>query len=236
MTKREVVVLCITLAVLALLGAAALAQQQAPAPGPPMPGGAGMPGGMGMMQQGMGMMGMCPMHAAMMDGMMGPPSVAVLDGAVYVLAGNQLMKYDQNLDLANEVEVAVDTDQMNSWGQAMMEKCPMMQGGGGAGPGMMRQGPGMMGQGAGMTGQGMGMGLQMMRSWMRPTLFANDGAVYVLVGNQLMKYDRNLKLQKSTEIKVDWGKMGQIMKDMAGKCPMCRPMMQGKMGKEGGAR
>ncbi|MFH0877567.1 MAG: hypothetical protein V1863_05020 [Candidatus Omnitrophota bacterium] len=42
-----------------------------------------------------------------------------------------------------------------------------------------------------------------------------DGGVIVMVGNKLLKYDKNLDLKKEVEIKVDLGSMKKMMK---GKC------------------
>ena len=127
---------------------------------------------------------------------------------------------------------------MMQQGPGMMQQGPgMVQPGPGmVQPGPIQQGPGMMQRARPRARTGMGPGVQMMRGWLRPTLLVADGALYVQVGNQLLKYDRDLNLQKTAEIKVDWGKMGQMMKDIGGNCPMCGQMMQGRMGEGGQGR
>jgi hypothetical protein len=110
---------------------------------------------------------------------------------------------------------------------------PGMMGPGMMGPGMM--GPGMMGpgmMGPGMMGPGMpGMcpvcGAMMGGMCARGGIAATDKAVYVLVGNQLMKYNSNLVLVKTTEIKVDVRHMHEMMQQMMRNCPMRQQMMQG---------
>jgi Na+/H+ antiporter NhaB len=62
----------------------------------------------------------------------------------------------------------------------------------------------------------------MMKSMMEKTMVATeDGGVVVLIGNKLLKYDKNLNLQKEVEIKIDTEaikeKMMQ-MKQMHKKC------------------
>lgn len=72
----------------------------------------------------------------------------------------------------------------------------------------------------GMMGKGMkeGMmkkhpGLQMMKGMMGGLMVATkDGGVIVMIGNRLLKYDRNLNLQKEVEIKLDMEKMKKMMK------------------------
>jgi hypothetical protein len=75
--------------------------------------------------------------------------------------------------------------------------------------GMMDKG--MMGQGMmkkGMMSQGM------MGSMLEKKLVATqDGGVVVWVGNKLIKYDKDLKLVKEVELKVDMPKMQQKMKE-----------------------
>jgi hypothetical protein len=75
------------------------------------------PGGMkgAMMGQGKTMT-KGPMQGMMMKKMMDISMVATQDGGVIVLAGNKLMKYDQDLNLVKEAEIKVD----------MMKDCPMM--------------------------------------------------------------------------------------------------------------
>ena len=38
-----------------------------------------------------------------------------------------------------------------------------------------------------------------------------DGGAIVLIGNKLMKYDKDLNLAKEVEIKIDWEKMNKTM-------------------------
>ncbi|HOW42412.1 MAG TPA: hypothetical protein P5110_08415 [Candidatus Omnitrophota bacterium] len=73
---------------------------------------------------------------------------------------------------------------------------------------------GMMGQG--MMGQGMMnrkmMDRDIMSSMMEKKIVAtNDGGVVVWIGNKLFKYDKELKLVKETEIKIDMPKMQEKM-------------------------
>jgi len=104
--------------------------------------GGGMMGGGGMMsnredtQQGMqqgGMMG----RGMMMDGMgpmMGGGSLATNeDGGVIVLMGNQLYKYDKDLNLIKQVEIKIDWQAMQKMmmqrHEMMMQNRNMMMGG-----------------------------------------------------------------------------------------------------------
>ncbi|MEJ2647932.1 MAG: cytochrome c [Sedimentisphaerales bacterium] len=56
------------------------------------------------------------------------------------------------------------------------------------------------------------MGMMMSRSSIIP---ASDGGVIVMMGNQLLKYDSNLNLVKSVEIKFDWQNWQKTMMDTA---------------------
>lgn len=99
--RRYRLVVVLTLVLIVAVAAAAFAVQRntrpaakpAPAQCPMM----GMHAGMGP-----GMMGGGP---GMMHGMMGGSSLAASDGAVYVLKGNTLYKYDSNLKLAGKVQI-----------------------------------------------------------------------------------------------------------------------------------
>jgi hypothetical protein len=109
-----------------------------------------------------------------------------------------------------------------------MMGCDMMKGG-------------MMGKPAmsdsGMAGQGGMMGMcPMMKSAMNPmpmnhtmmnkSLVATaDGGVVVLVGNKLMKYDKDLVLQEQVEIEMDMAGMQKAMMPMMQGCPMGGGMM-----------
>ena len=100
-----------------------------------MMGGKEMMGGKGMMDGGMmdgGMMGM-------MHGMMSKNLVATSDGGVAVLTGNQLTKYDKDLNAVKTAEVQVDMEAMQKSMTGMMKMCQMMKGD------MMKDG--MMGSG-----------------------------------------------------------------------------------------
>ena len=79
-----------------------------------------------------GMMG--SMHGMMMKSMMEKSMVATSDGGVIVLSGNKLTKYDKNLNVVKEVEIAVDMEGAQKQMMQMMEKFPMM------GKGMMGEG------------------------------------------------------------------------------------------------
>jgi len=79
-------------------------------------------------------------------------------------------------------------------------------------------------------GQGMKMGMctmhnQMMKSMTEKTIVAtSDGGVVVMIGNKLIKYDKNLKLVNEAEIKMDMQAMQKMMTDAKEKCPMCKEM------------
>ncbi|MFH0753101.1 MAG: hypothetical protein V2A70_00875 [Candidatus Omnitrophota bacterium] len=65
----------------------------------------------------------------------------------------------------------------------------------------------------------------MMKDMMAKSMVASsDGGVIVLVGNKLMKYDKNLALVKEVEIKID---MAAMQKDMMKNCPMMKGTMMG---------
>lgn len=108
--------LAIVVALAALGSYVAFAQQK----------GGGMMQGNGMMGQGK-MMQMCDMHTMMAQCMTQENLVATSDGGVVVLVGNQLMKYDDDLELVQQTEVQVDYQAMQSKMQKMMENCPMMK-------------------------------------------------------------------------------------------------------------
>ena len=106
-----------------------------------------------------------------------------------------------------------------------------------AGGGMMRGGGGgMMGGGGGRRGAerqgqgGMGRGMMMMGGPMHGMVLtsavsASGENVYVLIGDQLMVYDRALNLQKQVDVKVDWAKMKQTMEQMRRSAPAMDQMM-----------
>ena len=71
------------------------------------------------------------------------------------------------------------------------------------------QGQGMMG--GGMQGRGMMMNPMGPMMGGSSTVAAQDGGVIVLMGNQLLKYDKNLNLAKKAEIDFDWEKWQTTM-------------------------
>jgi mono/diheme cytochrome c family protein len=156
--------------------------------------GRGMMGGsmqgnmMGGGMQGRGMMG-----AGMMGLMMRSSSlVATSDGGIIALMGNELSKYDQDLNLIKQVEINFNWD---NWQKTMMQHRNMMM-----------QNGGMMG--GGMMGFGGTMG-PMMRS--SSIVAGPDGGVIVLMGNELIKYDKNLNLAKKVEINFNWDNWQKMM-------------------------
>jgi hypothetical protein len=78
------------------------------------------------------------------------------------------------------------------------------------GGGMMRGGMrgGMQGRGMMMGGDGMGMGMMMSNSALVAT---QDGGVIVLIGNELLKYDKDLNMVKKTEVQFDWENWQKMM-------------------------
>ena len=71
----------------------------------------------------------------------------------------------------------------------------------------------MMGGGM-MMGAGLGDGMGAMRTMMgmmNNLVATSDGGVVVMIGNKLYKYDKNLKLVKEAEIKVDMKSMQRMM-------------------------
>jgi hypothetical protein len=60
--------------------------------------------------------------------------------------------------------------------------------------------------------KGCGMGsMQSMMGMMSNIVATSDGGVVVMIGNKLYKYDKNLKLVKETEIKIDMKSMQRMM-------------------------
>jgi mono/diheme cytochrome c family protein len=145
-----------------------------------MPANRMMGGGM----QGRGMMGW--------DGMMGPMMrssslVATSDGGTIALMGNELSKYDNELNLVKQVEINFN---WNKWQKTMMQHRNMMM-----------QNNRMMGWG-GMMGS-------MMHS--SSIVAGPDGGVVVLMGSQLFKYDNELNLVKQVEINFNWDNWQKMM-------------------------
>jgi len=91
-----------------------------------------------------------------------------------------------------------------------------MRGGGGG-----MRGGGMRGGGGGGMGRGGGMGMMtsMHGAVLTSAVAATGDSVYVLVGNQLMKYDTNLSLVKQVDVAVDYAKMRQMMDEMRKQMP-----------------
>ena len=143
--------------------------------------------GGGMQNRGMmgrGMMGW--------DGMMGPMMrssslVATSDGGIITLMGNELSKYDNELNLVKQVEINFNWEK---WQKTMMQHRNMMM-----------QNNRMMGWG-GMMGS-------MMHS--SSIVAGPDGGVVVLMGSQLFKYDNELNLVKQVEINFNWDNWQKMM-------------------------
>ena len=93
----------------------------------------------------------------------------------------------------------------------MMQKGMMgKQGEGMMGGGMMGQ-QGMMGKG--MMGQQGMTGMHTMSGMMGGSsmVATQDGGIIVLIGNKLLKYDKDLNLVKEVEIKIDWESLNKTM-------------------------
>ena len=69
---------------------------------------------------------MCPMHMMMCKSMMSKQMAITEDGEVVILAGNMVMKFDEELNLVRETEL-IDMEQMQQKMEKMMENCPMRQ-------------------------------------------------------------------------------------------------------------
>ncbi len=78
-----------------------------------------------------------------------------------------------------------------------------------------------MGQDETMGKKKMTMPMPMMPMMMmvRAMVATNDGGVVVLVGNKLLKYDKNLQLKNEAEIKIDKEAMRKMMSSKAEECP-----------------
>jgi len=82
------------------------------------------------------------------------------------------------------------------------------------------------GQGRGMTmmrgqmGDGGMCGMMLGRTQLLAT---NDGGVVVMLGNKLYKYDRELKLTREAELKIDAEAMQRLQRQMQNACPMMQP-------------
>lgn len=90
-------------------------------------------------------------------------------------------------------------------------------------PAQNNQSPGMGPGGemkGGMMGKKMMRGMMTQASMPRQMVASGDGGVFVLVGNKIVKYDKNLAVVKEVAVKVDTESMQKMMADMKGKCPM----------------
>jgi len=130
--------------------------------------------------------------------------------------------------------LAAETSESNKgmMGQGMMEKGMMGQGTMSQGTmGQHMTGQSMMGGGmmGGMCPMHMMMGRMASTVYMVPT--SDDGAI-VIMGKTLFKYDKDLKLVKQTEMRIDLEAMCREMKEMVDKCPACKQVM-GTGAKEG---
>jgi len=74
----------------------------------------------------------------------------------------------------------------------------------------------------------MGMGMRMMGMMQKQMVATNDGGVILLLGNKLIKYDKDLNLVKEAEVKA-----GDELKVDAGSMQDMIKMMRGKYGKHG---
>jgi hypothetical protein len=63
----------------------------------------------------------------------------------------------------------------------------------------------------------------MMMHFMKPSVAFStlDGGFVVIMGNKILKYDKNVDLKKEVEIKVDTTAMRQMMNQMQ-QCPMMK--------------
>lgn len=67
----------------------------------------------------------------------------------------------------------------------------------------------------------------MMMSMMmkRTMLMTNDGGVIIMMGNKLIKFDKDLNMVKKAQIDLDIPGLEKMMKDIKEKCPMCTKLM-----------
>jgi cytochrome c556 len=79
-----------------------------------------------------------------------------------------------------------------------------------------------------------GMAMKMMGMMQKQMVATNDGGVIVLLGNKLIKYDKDLNLIKEVEVtteaelKIDIGSMQDMMKNMKEKYGKHGKMTQGE--------
>jgi len=78
-----------------------------------------------------------------------------------------------------------------------------------------------------------GMIMQMVGAMQKQMVATNDGGVIVMIGNKLLKYDKDLNLVKGVELKtgvelkIDVGSMQEMMKSMKEKYGKHGQMTQG---------
>lgn len=77
-----------------------------------------------------------------------------------------------------------------------------------------------------MEGRMMGMGVMMGMMGGKGMVPSSDGGVYVLIGNKLQKYDKDLTLKKEVQIKISPDDMQKMIHEMMEHCHMYRKMMQ----------
>lgn len=68
----------------------------------------------------------------------------------------------------------------------------------------------------------------MMMHFMKPSaaFSTEDGGFVVIIGNKILKYDKDAVLKKEVEIKMDTTAMRKMMKEME-QCPMMKSKRQG---------
>jgi len=87
----------------------------------------GCEGMMGKKMMHKGMMGKGMKGCPMMKSMMERKIVATQDGGIVVAIGNQITKYDKNMNVVKEVTLKVDMEGMQRMMRDMKAKCPMME-------------------------------------------------------------------------------------------------------------
>lgn len=87
------------------------------------------------------------------------------------------------------------------------------------GKGIMENNPGMIGTGM-MDGKMKETHSKMKSMMDRSIIATSDGGVVVVMGNKLMKYDKDLNFIKEVELKMDMAGMEKMKEHMKGKCPM----------------
>ncbi len=60
----------------------------------------------------------------------------------------------------------------------------------------------------------------------RSIVTTGDGGVVVMTGNKLVKYDKDLNVQKEAELKLDMEGMQKAMTEMQASCPMYKKMSE----------